>query len=213
MAHVKNWVSEPHDEVEIKVIKHSKLYSIILSTVKSIIFFQVGAEGMSALPSRTVSDLLKESCSKYGYSKVLNVKREGKWKSLSLIELYEQSMRVAKSLVAVGVKRFEGVSIMGFNSPEWVMADLGTIMAGGIVTGIYTTNNLETTKYILENSRSHVAIGEDSQILDKLLEAGKGIEGLKFVQYSPAPVEQYQKERGVISWDEFLQLGKVVYIQ
>ena len=121
-------------------------------------------------------------------------------------------MRVAKSLVAVGVKRFEGVSIMGFNSPEWMMSDLGAIMAGGLATGVYATNNVETTKYILENSRCRVAIGEHSQILEKLLEAGKGVEGLKLVQYSPSPVEQSQKERGVISWDEFLQLGKVVMI-
>ena len=164
---------------------------------------------MSALPPRTIPDLFKESCVKFGSNTAMSVKREGKWESTSFTEWYEQSLRVAKSLLAVGVKRFEGVSIMGFNSPEWIMAEMGTIMAGGLATGIYTTNNLETTKFIVENSGSRVVIGEHSLILEKLLEAGKGIEGLKFVQYSPVPVEESQRERGVISWEEFLQLGKV----
>ena len=142
---------------------------------------------------------------------MLNVKREGEWQSITTVELYQQCMRVAKSLVAIGLKRFEGVSIMGFNSPEWMMGNLGTIMAGGLATGIFTTNNVQTTRYILENSHSRVAIGENSQILEKLLEAGKGMEEMKFVQYSPAPIQLSQRERGVISWDEFLQLGKVVH--
>ena len=136
----KNWLCEPNEEVRIKV----------------------GKEGLSALPPRTIPDLFKESCAKFGSNKMLNVKREGKWESISTLQLYEQSMRVAKSLVAVGVKRFEGVSIMGFNSPEWMMSDLGAIMAGGLATGVYATNNVETTKYILENSRCRVAIGEHS---------------------------------------------------
>ena len=139
----------------------------------------------------------------------MSVKREGKWVSTSFTEWYELSLRVAKSLLALGLKRFEGVCIMGFNSPEWIFAQMGTIMAGGLATGIYTTNNVETTKFIVENSGSRVVIGEHSLILEKLLEAGKGNEGLKFVQYSPVPVEESQRERGVISWEEFLQLGKV----
>ena len=139
------------------------------------------------------------------------MKRNDNWETITFSEWYEQCIRVAKSLVAVGLKRFEGVSIMGFNSPEWMMADLGTIMAGGLATGIYTTNNVETTRFILENSRSRIAIGEHYLILRKLLEAGKDIKGLKFVQYSPGPVEESLKKEGVISWDEFLQLGKVVY--
>ncbi|KAI6654317.1 Long-chain-fatty-acid--CoA ligase [Oopsacas minuta] len=183
-----NWVTNPSDEVVI----------------------QVGKDGVAALPPRTIPDVFKEKCDQFGAAKALNVKRDGKWQSTTFTELYEQCMRVAKSLLAVGLKRFEGVSIMGFNSPEWIMAELGTIMAGGLATGIYTTNNVETTKYILENSGSRVAIGEHSLILEKLLEAGKGIEGMKFVQYSPVPVEQSQRERGVISWEEFLQLGKDV---
>ncbi|KAI6654314.1 Long-chain-fatty-acid--CoA ligase [Oopsacas minuta] len=185
---IKNWVTELDGELAV----------------------QVGKEGLSALPPRTIPDIFRDGCAKFESSIVYDTKRDGKWVPTTFNKMYEQCMCVAKSLLAVGLKRFEGVSIMGFNSPEWIMAELGTIMAGGLATGIYTTNNVETTKYILENSGSRVAIGEHSLILEKLLEAGKGIEGMKFVQYSPVPVEQSQRERGVISWEEFLQLGKDV---
>ncbi len=32
------------------------------------------------------------------------------------------------------------MGIIGFNSPEWFIAELGAIMAGGLAAGIYTTN-------------------------------------------------------------------------
>ena len=182
-----NWVCEPDAELPIKV----------------------GADGPAALTPLTVPQLFKQNCAKYGDKNALNVKRDGKWEATSYAQYYEQSVKLAKSLLAIGVKQFQGVSIMGFNSPEWMIANIGAILAGALATGIYSTNNLETTKYILENSCCRVAFGGHSLLLEQLLEAGKGVDGMKVVQYVPGPVEQSLKEKGVLSWDEFLQLGKV----
>lgn len=43
---------------------------------------------------------------------------------------------------------FASVNIIGFNSPEWNIADIGTIAAGGIAAGIYTTNLPEACAYV-----------------------------------------------------------------
>lgn len=44
---------------------------------------------------------------------------------------YEQNVRtVAKAFLKLGLERFHGVCIIGFNSPEWFYSDLGAIYAG-----------------------------------------------------------------------------------
>ena len=63
------------------------------------------------------------------------VKREG-----SLIKwTYNQYLRdintIAKAFLHLGLEHHHGVAIWGFNSPEWFLADLGAIFAGGVVRG------------------------------------------------------------------------------
>jgi len=44
---------------------------------------------------------------------------------------YEQNVRtVAKAFLKLGLERYHGVCIIGFNSPEWFYSDLGAIYAG-----------------------------------------------------------------------------------
>ena len=118
-------------------------------------------------------------------------------------------MSLAKSLKYVGLKRFQSVSIMASNSPEWMMADIGAILAGGLSNGIYTTNSRDITRYILEHSNTRVAFGDTNGILEKLVDAGSTIEGLLLVQSVPGTVEPALKEKGVLEWSQFMELGKV----
>lgn len=41
----------------------------------------------------------------------------------------------------MGLKRWDGVDLIGFNSFEFICAYTGSILAGGIATGIYATNS------------------------------------------------------------------------
>jgi long-chain-fatty-acid--CoA ligase ACSBG len=59
---------------------------------------------------------------------------------------------------------------MGFNAPEWFIADIGSIMAGGIAAGIYTTNSAESCKYILSHSKAQFIVVENRVMLDKILQ-------------------------------------------
>ena len=59
---------------------------------------------------------------------------------------------------------------MGFNAPEWFIADIGSIMAGGIAAGIYTTNSAESCKYILSHSKAQFIVVENRIMLDKILQ-------------------------------------------
>lgn len=58
-------------------------------------------------------------------------------------QYYAACRQAGRAFVKLGLKPGHAVCILGFNSFEWFVADLGAIMAGGLAAGIYTTNNAE----------------------------------------------------------------------
>jgi len=65
-----------------------------------------------------------------------------------LREEYNKEARTfAKAVVNSGATERCGIAIMGFNSPEWVFAFTGGLMANSLITGIYITNEPDACEY------------------------------------------------------------------
>ena len=54
---------------------------------------------------------------------------------------------------------------MGFNSPEWVIAFVGTILNNQVNTGIYATNAPEAIQYQVDHSEAEVVVVENYELL------------------------------------------------
>ena len=94
--------------------------------------------------------------------------------------------------------------ILGFNSPEWFIAQLGAIMAGAFSAGIYTTNSPESCKYIIEHCRADIVVAEDSKQFDKFPKITEFLPSVKSsIQYTGTP-----KDAGIMSWKDLLEIGK-----
>ena len=93
-------------------------------------------------PPVSVPTMLKNTAQRYPSNTAMAVKRNGEWIKWNYEEYYEQSKMAAKAFIQLGLQRFHAVSILGFNSPEWFISQMGAIMAGGFSVGIYTTNRL-----------------------------------------------------------------------
>ncbi|KFO81309.1 Long-chain-fatty-acid--CoA ligase ACSBG2, partial [Cuculus canorus] len=110
------------------------------------------------------------------------------------------------SCLQLGLERFHGVCILGFNSAEWFIADIGAILAGGFAVGIYATNSPEACHYVAENCSANVVVVENDKQLQKILEIRRRLPHLKaIVQYGE---EIKEKRPGLYSWSEFMALGK-----
>ncbi|TMS20272.1 Long-chain-fatty-acid--CoA ligase ACSBG2 [Larimichthys crocea] len=70
----------------------------------------------------------------------------------------------------LGLQRYHGVGILGFNSAEWFIADIGAILAGGFAVGIYTTNSPEACQYVAENCKANIIVVENHKQLQKILQ-------------------------------------------
>ncbi|XP_043528278.1 long-chain-fatty-acid--CoA ligase ACSBG2-like isoform X1 [Frieseomelitta varia] len=154
----------------------------------------------------SVPGLLSRMAKKYPnhIALVARPDKTGRRKTYTFSEYENQVRIVAKGFLKLGLERFHGVCILGFNSPEWFFSDLGAIYAGGLAVGIYTTNNPEACQYCLELSRANIVVVEDSKQLEKILQIRHNLPHLKaIIQYDGTP-----NQKDVLSWNDLIKIGE-----
>ncbi|KAG6956252.1 hypothetical protein JG687_00010710 [Phytophthora cactorum] len=167
--------------------------------------------GAGARPAMTASQAFQNTLAKYGSANALHYKKDGEWASYSFQNYYDKCCQFAKSLLHVGLERYQGVSIIGFNSPEWAIADVGAIFAGGVAAGIYTTNNPKACEFIAKHSDSGVVVCDGMKQLEKFLAIAKDLPKLKaLVMWNDVVPEGIQSPVPVYSFEDFMEIGKDV---
>jgi long-subunit acyl-CoA synthetase (AMP-forming) len=94
--------------------------------------------------------------------------------------LRERVDALAGGLSALGVGRGETVALMLINRPEFHLADLAVVTAGGTPFSIYQTYTPEQIGYVVSDSGSKMIITEQAY-LPVVLEARKELPGLEHV--------------------------------
>lgn len=134
----------------------------------------------------------------------LKVKRNGQWTTRTYREYFEESCIVAKAFIALGLDRFHGVCIMGFNSPEWFIANQGAIYAGGISVGIYPNNTGEASALVVEDCKAQILVVDNEETAGRLMSVRHKLTNVKaVVQWLGTPVAP-----GVMSWQDLVDLGQ-----
>ena len=116
----------------------------------------------------------------------------------------------------LGVGRFESVSILGFNSPEWLLSNNGAIAAGGFAAGIYTTNEPPACKYIVDHCNARVVVVEGQKQLDKILAIRAELPKLAAIVVYGGDFDKSANDgvgpgtAKVYGWDEFMTLGEKI---
>lgn len=123
-------------------------------------------------------------------------------------------MKFAKSLESVGCKKFQVVNILGFNSPEWFIANSGSILAGCIAAGIYATNLSDACRYISDHSKAEVVVVDGNKQLEKyaLIKPAE-LPVLKYIVVYGEPIDAKLKRKckfEVLSWEAFMDMGSEV---
>ena len=90
--------------------------------------------------------------------------------ALSSRELFERIRDVSLGLVALGVRRGDRVAIVSESRPEWLIADLAILAAGGVTVPIYPTLSAAQARYILDDAGARVVIASTALQLRKVQE-------------------------------------------
>ena len=138
------------------------------------------------------------------------------WTPLTWSEYHKMVRQCAKSFMKCGVNQFDSVNIFGFNSPEWFIADLGIVFAGGKAAGIYPTDTAEQVVYKSRHSGSKVAVVETAEKVEPFASKIDELPLLTTVVVWTAGFDSKEhgpirtadgREVQVYSWDEFMALG------
>jgi len=159
-------------------------------------------------PKLTVPRLFFQRVAELGRRTALRKKELGLWRDISWEEYGRNVRRVALGLTALGLQPGQAVAVIGENSPEWLYADMGTMAAGGVTVGIYTTNAAEECGYILGHSEASVYVVEDEEQLDKALAVRGDCPRLKKIVVIDTEGLRSFQDPMVMTFEELLELGR-----
>ena len=151
----------------------------------------------------TVIQVLDSTALAHPQRPALRHKRSNGWATLSWADYRARVLLAGRALMQLGVERGSCVVILGNNRPEWFIANLGTIAAGGLPSGIYTTSTAEQCSYITQHSDAVVAFVEQPGQIAQL-------ESVRGQLSAIVVMEGASDEAGVLDWEGFLALGTEV---
>ncbi len=121
------------------------------------------------VPGDTLPEVFWNAVARRGPQVWLREKHLGLWREQTWEEVGRAVRETAMGLVALGLAPGDCVSVLSNTVPEWVIADLGILSAGGVSNGIYPTDAATQVHYLCEDSATAVLFVEDEEQLDKAL--------------------------------------------
>lgn len=161
------------------------------------------------MPADTIIHRLLEQAEVRPTAPAYYAKTGGSWRATTWKTYAEEVKTAARALIALGVGRKqkggdpeEGscTCILAFNRPEWSVADLASMMAGGVPAGIYATNSPHEVHYIVEHTEAKVIFVEDEEQWKKVEEKLDELPNLERVITMKGCEVKHDK---VLSWEAF----------
>ena len=69
-------------------------------------------------------------------------------------ELVEETSKIAKGLLALGIQKGEHVAIWASNIPEWILLQFATARIGAVLVTVNTSYQARELEYLLDHSDS-----------------------------------------------------------
>ncbi len=156
----------------------------------------------------TIPRLFWDSVKSRGEKVAMREKDLGIWQEISWSHYGERAKLTGLALHTLGLEKGNVVSIASEGNPEWLYTDMGTIGAGGISSGVYTTDSAAQVKYLVNDSATKFYFAENEEQLDKILEVRSECPTLKkIIVYDMEGLNDFHDDQ-VISYEEFLKIGE-----
>ncbi len=118
----------------------------------------------------TVAKLFLKRCKDYTTRTAHREKDFGIWNSHSWSDYHDHAQWICLALVKMGLEAGDVVSILSEDNKEWFYIDMGVVCAGGISSGVYTTDSASQLAFLINDSETKFLFVENDEQLDKFLE-------------------------------------------
>jgi long-chain acyl-CoA synthetase len=133
--------------------------------------------------------------------------RDGGWARWTWADYAARARAFAGALVGLGFRPGEAVAIFADNGPEWVMADVGAMLAGGVAAGIYATLDAGQAAYVAGHCEARVVVVDDRRRLATIASQWPRLPRLeRVVTVDPAAAREAGDAR-VVSFADFCREG------
>jgi len=163
------------------------------------------------LDYKTVPRIFKHTVENHKDSVALRTKDFGLWHDITWDEYYRKARLVGCALMALGFEKSESACIIGDNSIEWVMADMGIQCVGGVAVGVYATNAWQQVEYVVDHCDARFLFVENEEQMDKWLMFREKTQGLKKVIVWDTKGLTRFEDPMVMTFKQLLELGQKKY--
>jgi len=155
---------------------------------------------------KSIPEAFLEAAEKFGRKTALLYKRDDVYFPISYQKLSQDSQTFAVALNKFGLQKGDKVAVLSENRPEWVAADLGIMLAGGVVVPLHTTFSAQAISRILEHSGAKIIIVSSGALLNKILLNNNlySVEKVIFLEQIAAYKEAPLLRGKIFNWDWLL---------
>ena len=160
----------------------------------------------------TFPKILRNNALIYKGKPSVREKEYGIWQTLTWDVFYKRALILAKGLKDTGLKRGEKIAIIGDNRPNLYLSIAAAQILGAVPVPCYQDSVADELQYILEHAEVKIAIVENQEQVDKLIEIKEKLPILKSIFFDdPRGLENYQKT-DALALDNILNLDHESYI-
>ncbi len=162
----------------------------------------IDTQEMTSLPGMFFAQAERLGDRPFLWAKIDGVYRPRTWTTVR-----EQIIAAAHGLVEAGVNPGDRVMLVAENRPEWFIADVAIMAAGGIAVPAYTTNTALNHLHILNNSGSTVAIVSTPQLAKRVISAASEANHKVTVYVMDEPEKTIPSDVTTRPWTDLLAAG------
>lgn len=155
--------------------------------------------------AKTIPEAFLESAKKFARKTALLYKRDNVYFPITYSQMAEKVKTLAVGMSKFGAQKGDRVAILSENRPEWTIADLATMLLGGIVIPLHTTFSPQAISKIIEHSQAKIVIVANNNLLNKILLSQNNLPYLeKIVLLERAAVEVEAWQDRIFYWEWLL---------
>lgn len=173
------------------------------------------AETMN-LPELTLPQMLRQRAQRDAQRVAIRQKDFGIWKPVTWAQYYQRACHFGQGLQQLGLPAGGHVGVIAENRIEWVLAQMGAGLVGGITVGVYPTSPANEVAYVVGHADIDIMVCEDQEQTDKVLEALSALPRLKkIIVMETKGLRSFAPDHRelIATFDEVERLGAGVHSQ
>ena len=168
------------------------------------------------LPELTLPQMLRQRAQRDAQRVAIRQKDFGIWKPVTWAQYYQRACHFGQGLQQLGLPAGGHVGVIAENRIEWVLAQMGAGLVGGITVGVYPTSPANEVAYVVGHADIDIMVCEDQEQTDKVLEALSELPRLKkIIVMETKGLRSFAPEHRelIATFDEVERLGAGIHSQ